>query len=578
MRDRRRDAHALQLGRFSETATASECAELVQAFSTHARRRRTKALLAATVGFKTPVLRGAEAAATLRAVLDASATGRHARGPLLARRLLERRGVAAQAAVRAVGELERSGAAHLNKTLNRRLISMSQILEVVLGALESTGGARNPLLSPSGVRRLRRRDMHASRIRRMLRMPDERASAVAPLPSPSMAPLSASPDTSPKSSLLVADREPRTRTQEPFAGLLRDLAPGGHQHHLQKKKRPTFVGARAEDDDRNLLDDDGEIDKTRKKKRVKDDPPKTQPCALCLHVFPVESLPSSSTVGEIERMRKAWGERQRKRLAGETMTGKATSSVIENIRFQMSTEKKLAELGMGIEVLASVTKNTTRRFRPPSDRPFSSGAFQVMAVRKPICILCHNILGRDYDVSGNWEKEGSAIDPPPKPKWLRLHGLAPKKKTGKDETLLEETMNTIFVGSSSSGRRTSTRRRRRPKGIEPVEWLEMKKLGIYEDEDASSSSSEEDEVIMPSEEEPASGDEGEPVTEAQMKKDLEVLLREQQLMLDELRELELARQEVKERKKIVHAKRRDRLRKKAQNDSNRHLAFFTGRG
>ena len=60
-------------------------------------------------------------------------------------------------------------------------------------------------------------------------------------------------------------------------------------------------------------------------------------------------------------------------------------------------------------------------------------------------------------------------------------------------------------------------------------------------------------------------------------RDLEMLLREQQLMLDELRELELARQEVKERRKIVHAKRRDRLRKKAQNDSARQLAFFSGR-
>ena len=92
VRDRRQEANELQLGRFSEIATMSECAELVHAFSNHALRRRTRSVMEKTVGIETPVIRGAEAAATLRAILKASATGRHARGPLLARRLLEYRG------------------------------------------------------------------------------------------------------------------------------------------------------------------------------------------------------------------------------------------------------------------------------------------------------------------------------------------------------------------------------------------------------------------------------------------------------------------------------------------------------
>ena len=481
-----------------------------------------------TVGIETPVIRGAEAAATLRAILKASATGRHARGPLLARRLLEYRGVAEQA-VHAVGELETSGVATFNKTMNRRLLSMSQILDTVLGVLSAReaaaeqSGGRRALLSPSGTRRLRRRDMLASRIRKKLRMPDERGATVSDSksPNPNQGDAATADDTS-------------LEEQGAFAGLLKDLRLDDHH----RTKRPTFVAKTQKGC--KTSDADG-MGKARSKMT------KRQPCALCLHVFPIESLPSSSTVGEIERMRKTWGKRQRRRLAGEKVTGKTTSSVIEGIRFQMNTEKKMAELGMGIEVLESVTNKTTRGFRAPANRPFSSGAFQVMAVRKPICVLCHNILGRGYDVSGHWEEEGSAIDPPPKPKWLRLHGLKPIKKS----------MN-------SSRNKTKTK-------SEHVEWLEMKELGIYEDEDVSSE--DEEEVPVP-EEEPTSG---EPLSEAQMKEDLEMLLREQQLMLDELRELELARQEVKERKKIVHAKRRDRLRKKARNDSARHLAFFSGR-
>ena len=87
VRERRKEANALQMGQFSETATISECAELVDAFAKHARRRHTRAMIASTVGLATPVIRAAEAAATLKAILEKSAIGRHARGPLLARRL-----------------------------------------------------------------------------------------------------------------------------------------------------------------------------------------------------------------------------------------------------------------------------------------------------------------------------------------------------------------------------------------------------------------------------------------------------------------------------------------------------------
>ena len=132
-----------------------------------------------------------------------------------------------------------------------------------------------------------------------------------------------------------------------------------------------------------------------------------------------ESLPSSSTVGEID-MRKVWRAAAADVLERSSQHG--SSSVIEGILFQMKTEKKLAELGMGIEVLEAVKSEETRRFHPPADRPYSSGMFQVMAVRKPICVLCHNILGREYEISGHWEKEGSSIDPT-KTKWLRFYEL-----------------------------------------------------------------------------------------------------------------------------------------------------------
>ena len=428
----------------------------------------------------------------------------------------------------AITELERLGMTRLNRTMNRRLVSMSQILDKVLSVLAThkpdTDVKPSSLLSPSGERRLRRRDIAASRVRKMLGLPVDHAS---PRSSPSL--------VSPEPSVKLSGSSPREVT---------DKATESGNEMQPLLPVPTSIR------ESSTIRKSGEESSETPQRCLK-----RQPCALCLHVFPLESLPSSSTVGEIERMRKVWGERQRKRMAGERTSQHGSSSVIEGIRFQMKTEKKLAELGMGIEVLEAVKSEETRRFHPPADRPYSSGMFQVMAVRKPICVLCHNILGREYEISGHWEKEGSSIDPPPKPKWLRLHGLDTDKN------------------KEATAKKCSTRSRRRE---DPAEWLQMKELGIYEDEGDS-----------PNEEGADSGLEGEShsdgeadqhVSEEQMRQDLETLLREQKMMLEELRELELARQEVKERKRIVHEKRRNRLRKMAQSDARRHLAFFSGRG
>ena len=198
MRERRKEANALQMGRFSETATMSECAD-VDAFAKHARRRHTRAMIA-SCRISDTVIRAAEAAATLKAILEKSAIGRHARGPLLARRLLEYRGEVDKA-VSAITELERLGMTRLNRTMNRRLVSMSQILDKVLSVLATHKPDTD--VKPSSSYHLLREETSAARhrVRKMLGLPVDHAS---PRSSPSL--------VSPEPSVKLSGSSPREVT------------------------------------------------------------------------------------------------------------------------------------------------------------------------------------------------------------------------------------------------------------------------------------------------------------------------------------------------------------------------------
>ena len=358
---------------------------------------------------------------------------------------------------------------------------------------------------------------------------------------------------------------------------------------------------------RSDKEDDGDGNKEKRQppgnlelhRREKEIERAKQPCGLCEHFFPRSSMPSSITNGEIQRVREEFSRknvriesdpdfRSRAEVRPE---GSTALSLIQRLRFtneygpslDSSPSKQTLVLAAAAPALApapaapipaaSATVPATVAAPKSATPPCSpmivariglmesakitkiqkgdKGFFQVSQIRKPCCAFCHDLLGRRYNVVGQWK----ADDPAPSISWLSFHGIK---------------------NHASTTNPTLSSPRRLPKlQAESSLVQEMEDIGIYEDVDASEDDTEEEE----DDDEDKDKDEedsgkNKSVSMSQMKLDLEILLAEQTLIKEEMEQIRVARIEVKLRRKKVNEERRRRAQAAAKIQAQTQLDFF----
>ena len=275
-------------------------------------------------------------------------------------------------------------------------------------------------------------------------------------------------------------------------------------------------------------------------------------CGLCELAFPLASMPSSITKGKIYRTRKEWFARS---TAGVSPSKDKGLSQTEKLRFAMRYG--------GVQNNQLTTNGAESLVKPIN--------FQVSQVRRPLCVLCHDLLGRNYSVTEIWQPE----DPSPEDAWLILHGIT-------------HNIETISKEKHSTKRNLSPRRL--PKliqadGVKTPQTPERKYeigLGIYSDDDVSDDGGEEDiegvdlDVVGEEEEEIEKEIIQKRVSTKQMQLDLEILLAEQKLLHSEIEDMRKMRIEVSLRRKKVNDARRKRLKDEATRRGNAQFDFFGG--
>ena len=206
------------------------------------------------------------------------------------------------------------------------------------------------------------------------------------------------------------------------------------------------------------------------------------------------------------------------------------------------------------------------------------GFFQASQVRKPLCVLCHDLLGRQYDVVGRWKPS----DPSPSDSWLKLHGI------------------THNVGEKLRRRKNHSPRSLLSKIIPKRSLRELEgSLGIYEDVEESDEENEQNENTNKITNEGENENENDTidvqleekdnqkyrsaeefqrkkVTVSQMHQDVEVLLAEQKLLHEEIEEVRKARLEIKIRRKRVNDLRRERAKGLSKVRAKTQVDFFSG--
>ena len=323
-------------------------------------------------------------------------------------------------------------------------------------------------------------------------------------------------------------------------------------------------------------------------RRKKETERQRRTCGLCEHVFPVSSMPSSITKGEISRVRKKWKDRSD--TAGQGL------SQTEKLRFSM----KYGGLKIGdndgsssssSNSSSSNNNNSNNTTTPNSNillvsplretkmiKEGDRGFFQVSQVRKPLCVLCHDLLGRQYDVVGRWKPS----DPSPSDSWLKLHGI------------------THNVGEKLRRRKNHSPRSLLSKIIPKRSLRELEgSLGIYEDVEESDEENEQNENTNKITNEGENENENDTidvqleekdnqkyrsaeefqrkkVTVSQMHQDVEVLLAEQKLLHEEIEEVRKARLEIKIRRKRVNDLRRERAKGLSKVRAKTQVDFFSG--
>jgi hypothetical protein len=172
------------------------------------------------------------------------------------------------------------------------------------------------------------------------------------------------------------------------------------------------------------------------------------------------------------------------------------------------------------------------------------GYFQVEQVRKPLCVLCHDLLGRQYDIDQTWQPK----DPMPSESWLKLHGIRQHKVKMKKKRSPRRLPKMKKQYQSPPPRQIRQKRVATPSStLREIE----REVGIYSDNDEEEADEEVEAGAEEEEEEDSEEEEEDSVEEEekkekristkQMKLDLEVLLAEQSLLHEELERTRIAR-------------------------------------
>jgi hypothetical protein len=322
-------------------------------------------------GIFTPSFSRLELSTIFDVLLRFTKPGRESRGPDLLLRILKRR--KEKELITGIHKLS-SVSLKASKTT---LVSYGQVIQLIVDLLSRKN---ERILSPNGERRLAR----------------QKKMCHSALSSPLMGGI----DEIGNKNVLISPREGRRRRRKTFL-LFTEKSKGAKVERMRGNK-PFHP----------------EMDILEMQRRQKKQQREKKMCALCEHLFPIKSMPSSISNGEVQRFRENLIIKKNKN---------SEMGLIQRLRFTMKdygqsqekekNMKQKAEKAESNETIKDVNTSLMASAKP--SRMGGMGYFQVQQVRKPLCVLCHDLVGRDYDIAENWKPN----DPNPAESWLKLHGL-----------------------------------------------------------------------------------------------------------------------------------------------------------